>query len=115
MRLRTLVLLCVLASPAAAQDSTITLWKREVITSSRLREERALFVATPEGYRDGTSRHGVLIMLDANDRPQFNLALAHMAFHAHRGLIPSLIVVGIPNGNHRTRDMTPAATGETAK
>ena len=115
MRLRALLLLSVIASPAVAQDSTVTLWTREVITSSRLNEQRPIFVATPDGYRGGTSRHGVLVILDANDRPQFNLAVAHVSFHASRGLIPSLIVVGIPNGNNRTRDMTPTATGATAK
>src|SRR6266550_8480445 len=104
---RTLFLLCVLASPALAQDSTITLWTREVVNSSRLNEQRTILVATPDGYRAGTKRYPVLVLLDADDRPQFNLALANVAFLASRGAIPSLIVVGIPNGKDRTHDMTP--------
>jgi predicted alpha/beta superfamily hydrolase len=115
MKLRALILVFVLASPAAAQDSTITLWTREVITSSRLKEQRPIFVATPDGYRGGTSRHPVLIILDANDRPQFNLAVANAAYLASRGVIPSLIVVGIPNGKDRTRDLMPVGTGGRAK
>jgi predicted alpha/beta superfamily hydrolase len=102
-----LVLLCILASPAAAQDSTITLWTREVLNSSKLHEQRTILVATPDGYRTGTKRYPVLVLLDADDRAQFNLALANVAFLASRAAIPSLIVVGITNGKDRTHDMTP--------
>ena len=115
MRKRTLFLLCVLASPAAAQDSTITLWTREVLNSKRLNEQRTIYVATPEGYRTGTSRYPILVILDADDRPQFNLALANVAFLASRGAIPSLIVVGIANGKDRTHDLTPATAAAHAK
>lgn len=116
MRLRTLYfLLFVLASPAAAQDSTITLWTREVLNSAKLKEQRTIYLATPDGYLAGTSRYPVLILLDAEDRPQFNLALANVAFLANRGAIPGLIVVGITNGKDRTHDMTPVATGARAK
>jgi len=115
MRKRTLFLSCLLASPAAAQDSTITLWTREVVNSAKLKEQRPIYVATPDGYRTGTSRYGVLVILDAEDRPQFNLAVANVAFLASRGAIPGLIVVGIPNGKDRTHDLTPAANGANAK
>ncbi len=114
MRFRALLLLLVLASAAPAQDSVGTRWTREMINSGNLSEERVIYVSTPEGYRTGTDRHAVLVILDANDRTQFNLALANAAFMANRGVIPSLIVVGIPNGKHRTRDLTPIATGATA-
>src|SRR5258706_11674560 len=112
---RTLSLLCVLASPAVAQDSTITLWTREVLNSSRLNEQRTILIATPEGYRTGTKRYPVLVILDAEDRPQFNLALANVAFLANRSAIPSLIVVGITNGKDRTHDMTPVTGAAHAK
>src|SRR6185295_582447 len=52
---------------------------------------------------------------DAEDRPQFNLAVANIAFLASRRAIPPLIVVGIPNGKDRTHDLTPAATGPNAQ
>ena len=115
MRRRTLcLLLFVLASPAAAQDSTVTLWTREVLNSKKLSEQRTIFVATPEGYRSETKHYPVLVLLDAEDRFQFNLALANVAFLANRGAIPALIVVGIANGKDRTHDMTPVATGARA-
>lgn len=115
MILRPLFLLCILGSPAAAQDSTTTLWTREVLNSARLNEQRTLLVATPEGYRTGTGRYPVLIILDADDRPQFNLAVANVAFLANRTAIPSLIVVGITNGKDRTHDMTPVTSPAHAK
>ena len=117
MRKRTIcLLLCVFAAPAAAQDSTITLWTREVLSSTKLKESRTIYVATPESYRtEKTKRYPVLILLDAEDRPQFNLALANVAFLASRGAIPSLIVVGVTNGKDRTHDLTPVATGARAK
>jgi uncharacterized protein len=112
---RALFLLCVLGSSAVAQDTTVTLWTRETLSSSRLNEQRSIYVATPEGYRTSTERYPVLVILDAGDRPQFNLAIANTAFLANRGAIPNLIVVGIVNGKDRTHDMTPIATGQSAK
>jgi predicted alpha/beta superfamily hydrolase len=114
MRPRALLLL-LLASPAAAQDGTVTLWTREIVKSAKLNEQRPIYVATPDGYSGGTNRYAVLVILDADDRPQFNLALANVAFLANRGAIPNLIVVGIPNGRDRTHDLTPPAAGELAR
>ena len=72
MRLRALPLLLVLSSPAAAQDSTVTLWTREVVKSSKLNEDRVIYVATPDGYRGGIRRYSVLLLLDGEDRAQLN-------------------------------------------
>jgi predicted alpha/beta superfamily hydrolase len=104
------------AEIAAAQDTTLSPWRREAITSARLGEERQLIIATPEGYaNDTTRRFPVLVLLDANDAAQFRAAVANAAFLASRDAIAPVIVVGIPNGRDRTRDMTPAARGEAAK
>ena len=115
MRLRALLLLIGLASPAWAQDSTVTLWTREVVKSSKLNEDRVIYVATPDGYRGGTGRYSVLVLLDGEDKAQLNLAIANVAFLANRGAIPPMIVVGVTNGSDRTRDLTPATTGGAAK
>jgi predicted alpha/beta superfamily hydrolase len=115
MKFRLLFLLAVLVSPAAAQDSSAVLWRREVINSTNLKEARPIYVATPPGYRTGINRYPVLVILDANDAPQFNLAIANVTFLASRGAIPGLIVVGIPNGKDRTHDLTPTAAPVTAK
>jgi predicted alpha/beta superfamily hydrolase len=117
MKLRTMSFLILLACPltAVAQDGTVKLWIREVVNSAKLKGPRDIFVATPAGYDESKDRYPVLVLLDADDRPQFNLAIANVAFLASRRAIPPLIVVGIPNGSDRTHDLTPAATGSNAK
>lgn len=115
VRALTCLLLLVSPVPATAQDSTVKLWTREVLNSSRLKESRSILVATPEGYSTSSERYPVLVLLDADDRPQFNLALANVAFLASRRAIPPLIVVGIPNGRDRTHDLTPPGTGANTK
>lgn len=82
------------------------------IHSAKLGETRPVDVVTPAGYATGRDRYAVLIILDANDAPQFRAAVANTNFLASRGVIPPLIVVGVPNGKDRTHDLTPAATGE---
>src|SRR2546423_1214267 len=116
MRLRFLALLALLSSPLGAQDSAmVKLWTRETLRSTKLNENRAIYVSTPDGYENGTGRFPVLVLLDADDRPQFQLAVANVGFLASRGTIPRTIVVGIPNGRDRTHDLTPAATGSASK
>ena len=111
----TIIALLVLATTAEAQDTTLAPWGREVLTSVKLNEQRTLLVATPDGYRAGRERYPVLVLLDADDRAQFGLAVANVRFLASRQAIPPLIVVGVVNGKDRTHDMTPAASGGTAK
>ena len=114
MKLRALLLLFLLSSPLAAQDGTFKLWTRDSIHSAKLNEDRAILVSTPADYARGTGRFPVLVILDADDQPQFQLAVANVAFLANRGAIPGMIVVGIPNGKDRTHDLTPAAAGSAA-
>jgi predicted alpha/beta superfamily hydrolase len=102
--------------PANAQNGTgQNPWVREVINSKILHAKRPILIVTPAGYRTSTDSFPVLIILDAEDRPQFNAAIANIAFLESRNEIPGLIIVGIPNGSDRTHDLTPAATGATAK
>ena len=103
-----LLALAALAPVSRAQD-TIS------FKSAKLDEQRAIYVATPAGYRAGTTRYPVLVLLDANDAPQFAAALANVSFLTNRGALPGLIVVGIPNGKDRTHDLTPPATGAGMK
>lgn len=111
-----LVALAVLAGTAAAQDTTLSPWKHDTIRSATLGEDRAIVVATPEGYgAQAGRRYPVLVLLDANDVPQFRAAVANVGFLASRNAIPEVIIVGVPNGEDRTRDLTPVATGATAK
>lgn len=112
MRASFVVLL--LAVSAGAQQPSSP-WQRDKFKSVKLGEERTLYIATPAAYADGARRYPVLVLLDAEDEPQFAAAVANIAFLANRGAIPDLLIVGVTNGKDRTRDLTPAATGTTAK
>ena len=107
--------LCGLGSRAAAQDTTAVSWTRDIISSTKLNEQRPIFVATPANYGKSSDRYGVLVLLDANDVSQFTVGLANVRFLTSRGAIPPLIVVGIPNTRDRTHDLTPPPSGGTAK
>ena len=111
---RLAYLAAVLASPAMAQVVPPHVEQLD-LESAKLGEARHVFVVTPASYAGSTTRYPVLLLLDANDQPQFSAAVSNIAFLASRGAVPELIVVGIPNGKDRTRDLTPVATGATKK
>jgi len=90
-------------------------WTEIAVKSAKLGEDRKLFVALPSDYRTSTRRYPVLVLLDANDEPQFASAVANVIFLASRRAIEPLIIVGVPNGKDRTHDMTPPAAGPNAK
>ena len=113
--LRAIVLLCVIASTAHAQNGAPSAWVRDSLHSSKLNEERTLFIATPPNYGTSKLSYPVLVLLDADDQPQFAAAVANVAFLANRGSIPDMLIVGVVNGKDRSHDMTPPAAGETAK
>ena len=115
MKVRTLLLLALLSAPLGAQDGTFKLWTREPIHSAKLSEDRSILVSTPAGYDNTNDRFPVLVILDADDQPQFQLAIANVGFLASRGTIPGMIVVGIPNGKDRLHDLSPPAPGKDAK
>ena len=77
------------------------------IKSARLHETRDIFVVPPHNDPKDESRYAVLVLLDADDGFQFGAAVANIAFLANRGVIPPLILVGVPNGkSDRTHDLT---------
>lgn len=100
-----------LGASAAAQDTTAFTWTREVITSRKLNEQRTVLVAMPPDYGVSNKRYPVVVILDAQDLPQFAAAIANVNFLASRGAIPQLIVVGVTNGRDRNRELTPPRTG----
>lgn len=112
--LRASLALLLLASPALAQAPALS-WAVDSIHSSKLGATRALYIATPPDYNLSKDRYPVLIVLDADDQPQFTAAIANMQFLASRNAIPGLIIVGVPNGKDRTHDLTPPATGQAVK
>jgi len=109
----TLAALCT-SAPLFAQG-TPKPWTTLTIHSATLAETRTIYVATPSGYRNTMHRFPVLLLLDADDQDQFNAAAANLRFLAGRAAIPELILVGIVNGKDRGHDLSPVATGTTAK
>jgi predicted alpha/beta superfamily hydrolase len=112
---RSLLFVVFVAATARAQSTTETPWLRDTFKSTKLGAERTLFVATPNNYNATKERYPVLVLLDADDQPQFAAAVANVAFLSNRGAIPNLLIVGVVNGKDRTHDLTPGATGEAAK
>jgi predicted alpha/beta superfamily hydrolase len=108
-------LIAALPAPALPQNAANRPIARHVIQSAKLGEARTIFVVTPASYDGGSARFPVLVLLDADDQPQFTAAVANISFLASRSAIPNLIIVGVPNGKDRTHDLTPRARGSTAK
>ena len=76
--------------------------------STILGEDREFFVHLPEGYdADTTTRYPVLYVLDGTSQSGHTGESASLL--ARIGVIPSMIVVGVPsiNGDTRNRDYTP--------
>jgi len=113
--LHSILLSCLALSAVQAQSPSSSLWLRETFKSTKLGAERTIYVATATNYNGSAQRYPVLVLLDAEDEPQFTAAVANVAFLANRGAIPDLLIVGVTNGKDRTHDLTPAATGSTAK
>src|SRR5687768_16206718 len=57
-------------------------WVAHDIKSITLGADRQYFVSVPQSYAANNARHPVLILLDANDQPQFVAALANIRFLA---------------------------------
>src|SRR3982750_3843357 len=111
MRLWRTMLVIALAPAARGQAvAANSPWLKESFQSTKLNEQRTILIATPASYNGGSERYPVLVLLDAEDEPQFAAAVANIAFLTNSGAIPSLLVVGVANGMDRTHDMTSPAT-----
>jgi predicted alpha/beta superfamily hydrolase len=78
------------------------------VRSTVLNEDREYFVHLPEGYEsDTTRRFPVMYVLDGTSQSGHTAAAASLM--ARVGLIPPMIVVGVPgiDGDTRNRDYTP--------
>lgn len=114
MRCRTLAPVAVwIASVACAfavgaHDEPIEIGASTSFHSEILGEDRSILISTPVGYEDSRDRHPVLYVLDGN--AFFLQAVADARFLSDRGMAPAMIVVGVPSGASRVRDLTPPTT-----
>ncbi|MGZ5438397.1 MAG: alpha/beta hydrolase-fold protein [Candidatus Aminicenantales bacterium] len=108
-------LLAGVPSVGFGQEGPGTAWVTVTIDSRAL-GQRTIYIATPDGYNEGTSRYPIMVMLDANDHALFRLWIAQAAYLTDNpSNIPPVIAVGIVNGSDRIHDMTPPATGSSVK
>ncbi len=95
------VLVLTRTAPAAEPFASVETLR---IPSKVLGEERTVLVSTPRGYEKGDGRYPVLYLTDGDGH------LLHtrgtIDFLARNGLMPDVILVGVPNTD-RTRDLSP--------
>ncbi len=110
-----LSMLLLAAIPAVAQSPRVRAdGQRELsVKSAILGATRSLYLAPPPGGKNLPAT-AVLVLLDADDEPQFNAAVANIRFLEERLAIPPLLVVGVPNGATRNTDLAPSATMDAA-
>lgn len=87
-------------------DDDITVGKALRMPSQILGEERRIWIYTPNGYDQTTTRYPVLYLLDGETH--FQHAVSTVQFLSRNARIPQMIVVALPNVN-RNRDFTPTA------
>ena len=76
------------------------------LQSRVLGEERELIVHLPESYeRDPARRYPVLYVLDGSAQAQHTAESAQLM--ARIGVMPEILIVGLPAGDTRNRDYTP--------
>jgi len=93
-----------------AQEATkdFTIGKEYVVKSEILEQDRPILVYLPPDYEEKKKSYPVMYLLDG--RGNFHHTTACVAFLARNRRIPEMIVIGIPNTDDRTRDLTPETT-----
>jgi predicted alpha/beta superfamily hydrolase len=105
-KLAALPLVLALATAAAsAQEEPISIGVRINVHSQVLKEDREILVSLPGDYDHGGFRYPVVYVLDGGSL--FLPTVATARFMGDQGLSPRMIVVGVPSGATRTRDLTP--------
>ncbi|MTB52836.1 alpha/beta hydrolase-fold protein [Lewinella sp. W8] len=115
LRFCLLLVLSLLFSIVAAGQpggEPISIGKQYTFASDVLEQDRPVMVYLPEDYWQRTQDvYPVLYLLDG--KGNFHHTTAAVKFLAKNRRIPRMIVVGIPNTDDRTRDLTPVT--ETGK
>ena len=97
-------------SANAQKDSPIVIGRVDTVYSKILNEKRTIRVHVPDG--DKNQRYPVLYILDGEEHFQSAVAITEQL----SGLLPPVIVVGINNMGHgsRERDLTPTKVNQSA-
>ncbi len=79
-----------------------------------LDQERPILVSLPDSYtKDSLRDYPVLYLLDGNSN--FHHTTATVDFLAKNKRIPEMVVIGIPNTDDRSRDLTPPSSVDTVR
>ena len=103
------VILCM--GYAQASEQNYIIGKAIKIKSAVLNEERTLLIHLPDDYDVSQRKHPVLFLLDGDAHFHHVTGIVH--FFVTRNMIPSLIVIALPNVD-RTRDFSPTRVDQRA-
>ena len=90
----------------------ITIGQSFKLHSKILNEERPYLIYLPDDYDEEGEALSVLYLLDGDGH--FHHTTGVVSFLRNNRRIPNMMVVGIPNTNDRTRDLTPLIERDTA-
>lgn len=94
---------------ACAKAEKIVIGEKTALKSKVLDEKRDILIYIPGGYNQAQTSYPVLYLLDGGFH--FHHVTGIIRFLSTNGLMPQMIVVGIPNTD-RSRDLTPSHTSE---
>jgi hypothetical protein len=99
---------------AGAREALLTV-NHVKVPSKAFNTARDIYIWQPDAESPTAAKYPVLVFPDAEETGQFRAALANVQFLIDRQLIPPMIVVGVPYLANRTHELSPKATGTTAK
>jgi uncharacterized protein len=108
-----LIIVILLLGPVrtfSQEKNDIVLGKTFKFKSETLNEKREILIYLPDGYNRTAAKYPVLFLLDGNTH--FIYTSGIVSFLSANGVMPQIIVVGIPNTD-RNKDFTPTKTEDT--
>jgi len=100
--------------PLGTREALLTV-TRVHVPSKAFAMTRDVYIWIPNTESPTAARYPVLVFPDAEEYGQFRAALANVQFLIDRRLIPPMIVAGVPFVKDRRHELSPPATGSTAK
>jgi uncharacterized protein len=101
--------------PAVRSRQALLTVTRVRVPSKAFATTRDVYIWVPDAESPTAARYPVLVFPDAEEYGQFRAALANVQFLIDRRLIPPMIVAGVPFVKDRRHELSPPATGTTAK
>jgi predicted alpha/beta superfamily hydrolase len=105
----------VVRAPVAGVREALLTVNHVRVPSKAFNTARDIFIWQPDAESPTAAKYPVLVFPDAEETGQFRAALANVQFLIDRRLIPPMIVVGIPYLANRSHELSPTATGPTAR